>query len=51
MTFQVRLSRYGVRMLALLLAIAGAATMALSFFGPRIGRGPPSDRYSTCGSA
>jgi hypothetical protein len=39
MTFHLRLSRRRVRVLALLLAIAGGTATALAFFGPRIGLG------------
>jgi hypothetical protein len=39
MTFQLRASRHRGDVLALLLAIGGATTMALAVFGPRIGLG------------
>ena len=38
-TFAFRAGRYRVHLLALLLAIMGVTTMALAFFGPRIGLG------------
>src|SRR5262245_4874130 len=39
MTLQFRLHRHRVRVLMLLLAIAGGAVMLLAVFGPRIGLG------------